>query len=120
MSSHRATPTRHSARTPWSGRFLIMASVNLVSFLALVLAPPDLAAQCTDSPTTLPQSSWAEAFAVVTRLADTGSTAASRLALEMHRHGPTIYGTSFAASEQQLLRWQRQLACEAPPCFGQG
>jgi hypothetical protein len=66
------------------------------------------------------RQAWAETYSVVARLADTGSSEASRLALQMYRNGPAIYGMSFRASNQQLQRWQRQLVCRAPPCVAQG
>jgi hypothetical protein len=63
---------------------------------------------------------WEEAYALIARLADSGSAAGARLALEMHRHGKQIYGVAFEASSEQLQHWQRQLDCESPPCAGFG
>jgi len=73
----------------------------------------------------LPASSepnvWAEIYTTVSRLADSGSVSASRLALQMHRFGPTIYGMSFEASDWQLQRWQWQLECgRCEPCINYG
>lgn len=54
---------------------------------------------------------WAEVYESVARLADSGSVAAARLALQMHRYGPSVYGVSFEASDLQLRRWQWQAEC---------
>lgn len=54
---------------------------------------------------------WVEVYESATRLADAGSAAASRLALQMHRYGPSVYGVSFEASDMQLRRWQWQAEC---------
>jgi hypothetical protein len=62
---------------------------------------------------------WSEIYAAAARLADSGSVAASRLALQMYRFGPAIYGMSFDASAQQVQRWQRQIACGSEPCVNQ-
>ena len=63
---------------------------------------------------------WSEIYAVAVRRADAGSPEASRLALQMYRLGPSIYGMRFDASAQQVRRWQRQAMCGAEPCEADG
>jgi hypothetical protein len=81
-------------------------------------AVPALQAEGTAPPrATAP---WTEAFDALARQADAGSVPAARLALEMVRFGPRLYGARFDASPQQLRRWRSQLQCAAPPCAGSG
>ncbi len=58
---------------------------------------------------------WSEVYTVAARRADAGSAEAARLALQMHRLGPVVYGMRF-----QVQRWQQQVACAAEPCAAQG
>ena len=48
---------------------------------------------------------WPQAYAAFAALADRGHGEAARIALQMARHGPKLYGTSFAASDGQRQRW---------------
>jgi hypothetical protein len=64
---------------------------------------------------------WLDTYATLSRLADAGSVSASRLALEMHRVGPTVYGTEFPASTRQLQCWQWVVQCgRCDPCVVYG
>jgi hypothetical protein len=66
------------------------------------------------------QQLWREVYAGLARRADLGDVDAARLALQMRRHGATVYGTSFDASAEQVERW-RQVALRdgvACPCIG--
>ena len=56
---------------------------------------------------------WPEAYAGFAVLADQGHTEASRIALQMWRYGPSLYGLPFAASDGQVKRWSRLCACPA-------
>jgi hypothetical protein len=59
---------------------------------------------------------WDEIYAWLGRRADAGERDAARLALEMHRAGPRVYGRDFRATPQQLQRWQCRAQGVEPPC----
>lgn len=48
---------------------------------------------------------WAGAWSALAALADAGHPAAARLALQMWRHGPTLYGQRFVAEPPRRERW---------------
>jgi hypothetical protein len=48
---------------------------------------------------------WRQAFAAFTRLADAGDREAARIARQMARHGPALYGQSFEITQAQTQRW---------------
>lgn len=54
---------------------------------------------------------WPQAFAAFAQRADEGHAEAARIALLMHRHGPTLYGQHFDASPYQQLQWRWWLQC---------
>lgn len=54
---------------------------------------------------------WAEAYAGLATLADAGHREAARIALEMHRLGPALYGLRFDATPYQQLTWQWHIRC---------
>lgn len=48
---------------------------------------------------------YARAFELFAGLADAGDAEAARIALQMHRLGPALFGQRFDASEARLMRW---------------
>jgi len=56
-------------------------------------------------------SHWAQSYALLVALADGGHVEASRIASQMHRWGPRLYGQRFTAGADQLARWQLQARC---------
>jgi hypothetical protein len=54
---------------------------------------------------------YAQAYASWAALADQGHAEAARLAWQMWRHGPKLYGQTFAAERAQLERWQALHQC---------
>jgi hypothetical protein len=50
-------------------------------------------------------SPWREVFAGLALRADHGDAQAARLAIEMVRTAPQVYGESFDATREQLRRW---------------
>lgn len=53
---------------------------------------------------------YVEAWTLFARLADCGHVASARIALQMQRLGPPLYGKRFAAEQAQLERWRSTLA----------
>jgi hypothetical protein len=56
---------------------------------------------------------YAQAYALFAELADCGHRDAARIALQMRRFGPELYGEVFEASPSRLARWQGTLAADA-------
>lgn len=48
---------------------------------------------------------YALAYALWARQADAGEAEAARLALQMYRYGPQLYGQAFVISSSQRQRW---------------
>lgn len=60
---------------------------------------------------------YPQAYARFAQLADGGHAEAARIALQMRRHGRTLYGSEFTAVPSQIERWARLLACGTDdPC----
>lgn len=57
------------------------------------------------------RSQWAAAYDGFAALADRGHAEAARIALQMVRHGPALYGQAFSAGAQRLQRWSALAAC---------
>ena len=56
---------------------------------------------------------YAQAYALFAQLADCGHREAARIALQMRRFGPELYGVVFEASPSRLARWQGTLSADA-------
>lgn len=54
---------------------------------------------------------WPEAFQALAQLADRGHAQAARVALQMRRFGPALYGWTFTASAAQIGRWTLLRGC---------
>lgn len=69
-------------------------------------------------------SHWPQSYAQLALLADRGHVEAARIASQMHRWGPRLYGQRFTASGDQLTRWQLVANCvaatNAPQCVPAG
>ena len=50
---------------------------------------------------------WSAAYGRFAALADEGHVPASRVALEMLRHGRDVYGMDWSAAPTQVVSWQR-------------
>jgi hypothetical protein len=58
---------------------------------------------------------WHQAFTLLAMLADEGHAQASRMALLMHSHGPTMYGLEFPAERARRERWLAAVSLAARP-----
>ena len=56
---------------------------------------------------------WPEAYRAMSRLADGGNAEAARVALQMKRFGPALYGHRFEATPYQELSWTWLQQCGA-------
>jgi hypothetical protein len=103
------------------------ASALLLAGTLSALTPPAWAQAAPDDALTFAaamqayqDSHWPQSYALLVQLADRGHAEASRIAGQMHRWGPRLYGQRFAASADQLARWQLQARCgggaSAPSC----
>ena len=54
---------------------------------------------------------WHQAYGAFAALADRGHAESARIALQMVRRGPALYGTAFRAGDEQLRRWAWLLSC---------
>lgn len=54
---------------------------------------------------------WHEAYAAFAALADRGHAESARIALQMVRRGPALYGSTFHAGDEQLRRWAWLVSC---------
>lgn len=54
---------------------------------------------------------WSLAFVLLAALADDGHAEAARIALQMQRHGPTLYRSEFGASAERIERWTLVTGC---------
>ena len=51
---------------------------------------------------------WHQAFAELSVLANRGHPAAARIALMLARRGPSLFGGTFAATQEEQAQWRRQ------------
>lgn len=75
--------------------------------------PPTVAQRFDDALLAYERNHWPEAYAAFTALADSGHVQSARVAAQMHRWGPRLYGMRFAATTAQLALWQRLAADQA-------
>jgi len=54
---------------------------------------------------------WPEAYRAMSALAERGNADAARIAVQMWRHGPKLYGQSFTASKAQVEDWTQLWGC---------
>lgn len=92
----------------------LMLSTVLLACAACPFAPVEsatLSGQTADAPVL-----WREVFSGLARRADRGDAESARLALEMHRTAPQVYGEGFDATPMQLQFWQCRALRRDPPC----
>lgn len=80
--------------------------------------PADLpgAASLAGLPMPSSRELWRDAYARLAQRAERGDADSARLALEMFRHAPQVYGERLDATPQQLQRWQCRAKGREPPC----
>ena len=116
-------PGRRRDRRAVAGRRLAAAGLAALIGIGMPLGAPALevdrpeaaAAGVSDGRDSLESSAalydechWAAAYAMLARMADRGDARASRWALLMARHGPPLFGESFAIGARQARLWAEQ------------
>jgi len=118
MKYESTKPSHHHPRNRLTARVLLVMAMACGAFIVLSanVAADETSAlvgvRVSDGDITAPPSErsvWTEVFATLAQRADAGSVEAARLALQMLRLGPLIYGISFEASAWQVQRWRRQV-----------
>lgn len=81
----------------------------VLAALAVLAAPAqaDPAAEFDTAMAAYERNHWTQAFAAFARLGDAGHAQAARVALQMWRHGPALYGREFDATPAQRQQWAR-------------
>lgn len=105
---------RHAARpTARVRRFLIPALVAFVAGGAPAQPTADatLARDFDEALAAYERNHWPEVYQMMSALAARGHPDAARIALQMWRHGPALYGRSFTASSAQVERWTQLWGC---------
>ncbi|WP_425259555.1 hypothetical protein ACPOLB_01650 [Rubrivivax sp. RP6-9] len=64
------------------------------------------------------QARFPEAFGRFIALADAGHAPSAEMALWMYRHGPSVFGSDWDTSQEQLTAWAR-LARQPVPALGE-
>ena len=100
----------------WFPKRLLMGLVGvfvLWTAAASAQSSQDVAADARleDALVAYERNHWDEAYAVFSELADAGHRESARIALQMWRHGRTLYGTGFVAGPEQVRRWSAIAAC---------
>lgn len=107
--------------TPIRGRPFVGAAMLLTLALASATVTAQPAAVATPENDTdraiaaahanYDSNHWPQAFAAFAALADQGHPGAARIALQMARHGPQLYGVAFDVDAERQARWVRVAAC---------
>ena len=63
---------------------------------------------------------YAAAFSAFAALADGGHAESARVAMQMHRYGPSLYQMRFAAGPKQIGRWTALVSCRHQAAAGMG
>ncbi len=104
--NHATVPTRLALR-----RRALESSMLALGLSALLLAGSALAQPIDDAEAfdavvaAYERSHWREAYDAASRLAERGHAPAARLALRMWRFGTRLYGESFDAAPETVIRW---------------
>ena len=111
--NHRPSPFRAGARIPlgWPQHFDKSAATELVLNTALAFGTVSTLDDRFDSAVALYEAGhWEQAFEALATLADRlGHARAAKLALLMLRYGASLYGTTFAATPQQVASWAQRV-----------
>ena len=116
MSTRHLPTARHRARV--RAPLAAMLTTLLLACAACPFTPAESAQGDVELAAATTSIPWREMFAGLARRADHGDAESARLALEMFRLAPRVYGERFDATPAQLRAWQcralqRELPCEA-------
>ena len=112
-SSHPPRPRR---RVRVRGPVAAMLTTLLLACAACPFTPVESAPVSDHAVASIDAGIWREVFSRLARRADRGDPDSARLALEMHRAAPQVYGERFGATPAQLQRWHCRVRGRDAPC----
>ena len=112
-----AKPTKDFSRAARRGPIVAVLTTMLLACASCPFAPAEPFSVGVTVP--FEPSPWRDVFASLARRADGGDPQSARLALEMHRTAPQVYGQPLHATPEQLQRWhcrahEREAPCRLP------
>lgn len=88
------------------------ALTTTVTFAQTSPAPPPTLQQRFESALVdYERNHWQQAYTQLSELGELGHPEAARIAFDMWRFGPQLYGSRFEATAAQVARWQRLGGC---------
>ena len=85
-----------------TARFITMWALFTTMLVPAVAGPPD---PFQEAARLYQQGRWSAAYGRFIRLANEGDRDAARIALFMHRYGPTLYGAYWDAQPDERAAW---------------
>lgn len=85
----------------------LSATATVVSAGAQAAAPPGVGSTLAEAMLAYEHNHWEQAFALLARMADEGQPEARRMALQMLRHGPRLYGMAFEVAPARRQAWMK-------------
>ncbi len=114
MASKYPPSLRRRAR--WRGPVAAMLTTLLLACAACPFTPVESAPLSGELAAAAGPGLWREVFSGLAGRADRGDAESARLALEMHRMAPHVYGERFDATPAQLQRWHCRVSGRDAPC----
>jgi hypothetical protein len=94
----------------------MLTTLLLASCAACPSTPVESAPAAEPAAAAIEPRVWREVFSGLARRADRGDADSARLALEMHRSAPHLYGEGFDATAAQLQHWHCRVQGRDAPC----
>lgn len=93
--------------------FGVAAAWFVASTLAAAQGGEELEPRFAQAHQAYERNHWHEAYVEFGRLGELGHVESARIALQMWRFGPLLFGTSLSADEARLMRWVQAASCDA-------
>lgn len=112
MNGH---PNPFHAVQPRRGACRILMPILLAIVAGAAVAQPAadgaMAREFDDALAAYDRNHWPDAYRAMSALAARGHPEAARIALQMWRHGPALYGRTFSADAAQVDAWTQLWVC---------
>lgn len=97
----------------WLASALLLTTVTTTGTYAQVQAAlqPTLQHRFESALVDYERNHWRQAYLHLSELGELGHPEAARMAFDMWRFGPQLYGSRFEATAAQVARWQRVSGC---------